>query len=71
MDSNAVKRLIPPLRLSPSNPSDDYIRKLYYYKKAEVREYWIIDSRTEKVIVYYLEQSDFQMEARLPYAPIR
>lgn len=38
--------------VSPSNPSDDYIRKLYYYKNAGVREYWIVDPRTEKVIVY-------------------
>lgn len=49
--------------ISPSNPSDDYIRKLYYYKNAGVREYWIVDPRTRKVIVYYLEQPDFQMEA--------
>lgn len=49
--------------ISPGNPSDDYIRKLYYYKNAGVREYWIVDPRTRKVIVYYLEQPDFQMEA--------
>ena len=49
--------------VSPGNPSDDYIRKLYYYKNAGVREYWIVDPRTEKVTVYYLEQADFQMES--------
>lgn len=49
--------------VSPGNPSDDYIRKLYYYKNAGVREYWIVDPRTKKVIVYYLEQIDFQMLA--------
>lgn len=49
--------------VSPGNPSDDYIRKLYYYKNAGVREYWIVDPRTRKVIVYYLEQIDFQMMA--------
>ena len=27
--------------VSPGNPADDYIRKLYYYKNADVREYWI------------------------------
>lgn len=27
--------------VSPGNPADDYIRKLYYYKNAGVREYWI------------------------------
>ena len=47
--------------VSPGNPSDDYIRKLYHYQNAGVREYWIVDPRTEKVIVYHLEQPDFQM----------
>ena len=37
--------------VSPANPSDDYIRKLYYYKNAGVREYWIVDSRRKIVTV--------------------
>ena len=37
--------------VSPGNPSDDYIRKLYYYKYAGVREYWIVDSRRKIVTV--------------------
>ena len=41
--------------VSPSNPSDDYIRKLYYYKNAGVREYWIVDPRRKIVIVNYFE----------------
>ena len=48
--------------VSSSNPSDDYIRKLYYYKNYGVREYWIVDPRRQKVIVYYLSQTDFEME---------
>ena len=48
--------------VSPGNPSDDYIRKLYYYKNSGVREYWIVDPRRQKVIVYYLNQTDFEME---------
>ena len=31
--------------VSPGNASDDYIRKLYYYRNAGVREYWIVDPR--------------------------
>ena len=31
--------------VSPGNPSDDYIRKLYYYKNYGVREYWLVDPR--------------------------
>ena len=48
--------------VSPSNPGHDYIHKLNLYADAGVREYWIVDPRTERIIVYYLEQSDFQME---------
>ena len=42
-------------RSSPGNPSDDYIRKLYYYKNAGVREYWIVDPRRKTVTVNYFE----------------
>lgn len=41
--------------VSPSNSSDDYIKKLYYYKNAGVREYWIVDSRRQIVTVNYFE----------------
>lgn len=41
--------------VSPANPSDDYIRKLYYYKNARVREYWIVDPRRKTVTVNYFE----------------
>ena len=41
--------------VSPSNPSDDYIRKLYYYKNYGVREYCIVDSRRRIVTVNYFE----------------
>lgn len=41
--------------VSPGNPADDYIRKLYYYKNAEVREYWIVDPRRKIVTVNYFE----------------
>ena len=41
--------------VSPGNPEDDYIRKLYYYKNAGVREYWIVDPRRKTVTVNYFE----------------
>jgi len=41
--------------VSPGNPSDDYIRKLYYYKYAGVREYWIVDPRRKTVTVNHFE----------------
>lgn len=39
--------------VSPGNPSDDYIKKAYYYKKYGVREYWIVDPKRRMVTVNY------------------
>lgn len=41
--------------VSPGNASDDYIRKLYYYRNAGVREYWIVDPRRKIITVNYFE----------------
>lgn len=41
--------------VSPGNSEDDYIRKLYYYKNAGVREYWIVDPRRKIITVNYFE----------------
>ena len=41
--------------VSPGNPSDDYIRKAYYYKNYGVREYWIVDPKRRMVTVDYFE----------------
>lgn len=41
--------------VSPGNPSDDYIRKLYYYQKYGVREYWIVDPKRKIITVNYFE----------------
>lgn len=43
--------------VSPATPSDDYIRKLYYYKNYEVREYWIVDPRRKVITVNYFENN--------------
>lgn len=43
--------------VSPGNPSDDYIRKLYYYKNYGVREYWIVDPERKTVTVNYFENN--------------
>lgn len=43
--------------VSPRNPADDYIRKLYYYKNAEIREYWIVDPRRKTVTVNYFKKN--------------
>lgn len=43
--------------VSPGNPADDYVRKLYYYKNYGVREYWIVDSKRKSVTVNYFEEN--------------
>ena len=48
--------------VSPGNPSDDYIRKLYYYKNAGVREYWIVDPRRRIVTVNYFEKNMLNLQ---------
>ena len=48
--------------ISPSNPADDYIRKLYYYKNAGVREYWIVDPRRKTVTVNYFVKNMLSLQ---------
>ena len=42
--------------VSPGNPSDDYIRKTYYYKNYGVREYWIVDPKRRMITVNSFEE---------------
>lgn len=48
--------------LSPTNWYHDTTRKLLKYKKAGVREYWIVMPDSLKVLVYYFEKSDLPTE---------
>ena len=45
--------------LSPSSRHKDMILKLYKYKKAGVREYWIVDPQNQNVIVHMLQEEDY------------
>lgn len=45
--------------VSPGNPSHDFIYKLNLYAKSGVREYWIVNPRSQTILVYYLEQKNF------------
>ena len=40
---------------SPSNPQNDYGIKLFKYRTAGVREYWIVNPQKNTVMVYDLE----------------
>lgn len=48
--------------VSCSNSGHDYVRKLNLYMDAGVREYWIVDPKKERVIMYHLEKSEFTMD---------
>ncbi len=41
--------------ISPSTKKKDYALKLSKYMEAGVREYWILDFRQEKILVYFFE----------------
>lgn len=45
--------------VSPGNQSDDYIRKLYYYKNSGVKEYWIVDPQRQIITLYNFEKEIF------------
>lgn len=47
--------------ISPSNSSDDYIRKLNLYANAGVREYWIVDPIKETILVYCFQENFFDI----------
>lgn len=47
--------------VSPANPADDYIRKLYYYHHYGVHEYWIVDPKRRSVLVNYFTENLFNV----------
>jgi len=44
--------------LSPSTKRKDANIKLYKYRRAGVREFWMIDLDKEKIVVYYFEADE-------------
>ncbi len=38
----------------------DYMIKLFKYRNAGVREYWIVDKQKDRITVYNLEKDDMK-----------
>ena len=46
--------------VSTSSRAMDYIKKLFKYKTAGVREYWVVDPSKEIVTVYNFEKDTME-----------
>lgn len=46
--------------VSPTSRPMDYNKKLFKYRTAEVREYWIVDPMKQQIIVYNFEHDTFE-----------
>lgn len=44
--------------VSPSSKQMDYFTKLFKYRTAGVKEYWIVDSEKNRVMVYLFKQDE-------------
>ena len=44
--------------VSPSSRPMDYNKKLFKYRTAGVREYWIVDHEKDRITVYHFEADD-------------
>ncbi len=49
--------------VSPSSRSMDYNKKLFKYRTAGVREYWIVDPMKQLIMVYNFEQDIFKQHS--------
>jgi Uma2 family endonuclease len=50
--------------LSPSNMSTDMLLKSYYYAKAGVKEYWILDAKQRNLTICVLDEKGFYTEKK-------
>jgi len=46
--------------VSPGNKAMDYFTKLFKYRNANVREYWIVDPTKEEIMVYRFEMETME-----------
>ena len=46
--------------VSPSSKQMDYYKKLFKYRTAGVREYWVVDPERELVTIYNFEKDSME-----------
>ena len=46
--------------VSPSSKKMDYLLKLFKYRSAGVREYWIVDAAKNRIMVYNFEHDSIE-----------
>lgn len=47
------------IEILSGNWKDDFVKKLDLYQEHGVHEYWIVDPKNEKVLVYFFDESYF------------
>lgn len=56
--------------VSPSSRRMDYYTKLFKYRTAGVREYWIVDQDKNSIIVYSFEKEDINLYSFTDEIPV-
>ncbi|MDE5777123.1 MAG: Uma2 family endonuclease [Lachnospiraceae bacterium] len=56
--------------VSPGNKPMDYFTKLFKYRKANVREYWIVDPTKEQIMVYRFEMETMEQYSFAEDVPV-
>lgn len=57
--------------VSPSSKSRDYMAKLFKYRTANVREYWIVDPEKQMITVYAFEKDEVEQYSFTEEVPSR
>ena len=56
--------------VSPGNKPMDYFTKLFKYRNANVREYWIVDPTKEQIMVYRFEMETMEQYSFAEDVPV-
>ena len=56
--------------VSPSSKAMDYFTKLFKYRTADAREYWIVDPAKQRVTVYFFDKESMEEYSFGTYIPV-